>query len=56
MCVCNSYIYVLDVEDENLWNTFSECGRIEAVRAVKDHSTGIGKGFGYVLFSVSYLV
>lgn len=40
-----------DIKDETIWNTFMECGRIEAVRAVRDHATGIGKGFGYVLFS-----
>ncbi|KAM9792235.1 RNA-binding protein 34 [Neosynchiropus ocellatus] len=29
---------------------FEECGDIEAVRLVRDHNSGLGKGFGYVLF------
>ncbi|KAM9324221.1 RNA-binding protein 34 [Gastrophryne carolinensis] len=39
-----------DIEEESLRNHFSECGTIEAVRIVRDNKTGIGKGFGYVLF------
>ncbi|XP_034043536.1 RNA-binding protein 34 [Thalassophryne amazonica] len=29
---------------------FEECGNVEAVRLVRDKNTGLGKGFGYVLF------
>ncbi|XP_061535312.1 RNA-binding protein 34 isoform X2 [Phycodurus eques] len=29
---------------------FEECGVVEAVRLVRDRNTGLGKGFGYVLF------
>uniref|UniRef100_A0A3Q2YWQ8 RNA binding motif protein 34 n=1 Tax=Hippocampus comes TaxID=109280 RepID=A0A3Q2YWQ8_HIPCM len=29
---------------------FEQCGVVEAVRLVRDHNTGLGKGFGYVLF------
>lgn len=31
---------------------FGDCGNIVAVRIVKDPLTGVGKGFGYVLFEV----
>ncbi|XP_069604456.1 RNA-binding protein 34-like [Ranitomeya imitator] len=39
-----------DIEDEALRQHFSDCGTIEGVRIIRDKSTGIGKGFGYVLF------
>ncbi|XP_042372052.1 RNA-binding protein 34, partial [Plectropomus leopardus] len=29
---------------------FEECGKVEAVRLVRDQNSGLGKGFGYVLF------
>ncbi|KAM9857452.1 RNA-binding protein 34 isoform 2-T2 [Aulostomus maculatus] len=29
---------------------FEECGHVEAVRLVRDQNSGLGKGFGYVLF------
>ncbi|KAM9769737.1 RNA-binding protein 34 isoform 2-T2 [Menidia menidia] len=29
---------------------FEECGAVEAVRLVRDQTSGLGKGFGYVLF------
>uniref|UniRef100_A0A3Q3JBM1 RRM domain-containing protein n=1 Tax=Monopterus albus TaxID=43700 RepID=A0A3Q3JBM1_MONAL len=29
---------------------FEECGAVEAVRLVRDQNSGMGKGFGYVLF------
>ncbi|KAM3864901.1 RNA-binding protein 34 [Diretmus argenteus] len=29
---------------------FEECGEVEAVRLVRDQNSGMGKGFGYVLF------
>ncbi|XP_040178793.1 RNA-binding protein 34 [Rana temporaria] len=39
-----------DVEEEALRGHFSDCGDIEAIRIIRDQKTGIGKGFGYVLF------
>ncbi|XP_073446966.1 RNA-binding protein 34 [Dendrobates tinctorius] len=39
-----------DIEDEALRQHFSDCGTIEGVRIIRDKSTGIGKGFGYVFF------
>ncbi|XP_069023835.1 RNA-binding protein 34 isoform X2 [Embiotoca jacksoni] len=29
---------------------FEECGTVEAVRLVRDQNSGMGKGFGYILF------
>ena len=34
---------------------FNDCGEIEAVRIVRDSKTGLGKGFGFILFEVSVL-
>lgn len=31
---------------------FEKCGTVEAVRLVRDKNSGLGKGFGYVLFEV----
>ncbi|KAM8927613.1 RNA-binding protein 34 [Pelodytes ibericus] len=39
-----------DAQDDAVRDHFSECGNVEAVRLIRDKSTGIGKGFGYVLF------
>ncbi|XP_013908856.1 PREDICTED: RNA-binding protein 34 [Thamnophis sirtalis] len=39
-----------EIDDETVRNHFLECGNVTGVRIVRDRSTGIGKGFGYVLF------
>uniref|UniRef100_A0A8C0J000 RNA binding motif protein 34 n=1 Tax=Chelonoidis abingdonii TaxID=106734 RepID=A0A8C0J000_CHEAB len=39
-----------EIEDDTVREHFSECGNVVAVRLVRDKNTGIGKGFGYVLF------
>lgn len=39
-----------NIEDEELWNFFQKCGRIANVRVIRDSTTRIGKGFGYILF------
>lgn len=39
-----------DISELPLQNHFQECGNIEAVRLVRDRDSGMGKGFGYVLF------
>ncbi|XP_078498652.1 RNA-binding protein 34-like [Lissotriton helveticus] len=39
-----------DVEDQVLRDHFAECGEVAAVRIIRDRETGVGKGFGYVLF------
>nr|XP_057926609.1 RNA-binding protein 34 [Doryrhamphus excisus] len=42
-----------DVKDLALRRHFDECGGVEAVRLVRDHNSGLGKGFGYILFESS---
>ncbi|KAI9249659.1 hypothetical protein BDA99DRAFT_215104 [Phascolomyces articulosus] len=42
-----------DAEEEELWVFFNDCGDIEYVRIVRDKTTNIGKGIGYVQFKVS---
>ncbi|XP_068729915.1 RNA-binding protein 34-like [Montipora capricornis] len=39
-----------NTEEEELRQTFVDCGCIEAVRVVRDSKTNIGKGFGFILF------
>lgn len=39
-----------DLKDLTLRRHFEACGQVEAVRLVRDRSSGLGKGFGYVLF------
>ncbi|XP_018577173.1 RNA-binding protein 34 [Anoplophora glabripennis] len=36
--------------EDDLWKLFESCGPISYVRIVRDHYTGMGKGFGYVNF------
>ncbi|ELW68131.1 RNA-binding protein 34 [Tupaia chinensis] len=40
----------LEVEESAIEKHFLDCGKIMAVRIVRDPVTGVGKGFGYVLF------
>ena len=37
-------------DEEKLREVFSPCGDIQAVRIVRDSKSGIGKGFGFVMF------
>ncbi|XP_075268435.1 RNA-binding protein 34 isoform X2 [Opisthocomus hoazin] len=39
-----------DISDNAVREHFSVCGGVVAVRVVRDRRTGLGKGFGYVLF------
>ncbi|XP_066034902.1 RNA-binding protein 34 [Chamaea fasciata] len=39
-----------DIRDDAVREHFHVCGDIVGVRVVRDRSTGLGKGFGYVLF------
>ncbi|XP_009982753.1 PREDICTED: RNA-binding protein 34, partial [Tauraco erythrolophus] len=39
-----------DISDDAVREHFSVCGSVVAVRVVRDRKTGLGKGFGYVLF------
>ena len=43
-----------DAEDEGLFLHFQECGSIRDIRIVRDRVTGLGMGFGYVNFDVSF--
>ncbi|XP_030580417.1 RNA-binding protein 34 isoform X2 [Archocentrus centrarchus] len=39
-----------DINELAFRRHFEECGTVEAVRLVRDKNSGLGKGFGYVLF------
>ncbi|NXN12674.1 RBM34 protein, partial [Indicator maculatus] len=39
-----------DISDDAVREHFSVCGDVVGVRIVRDRKTGLGKGFGYVLF------
>ncbi|NWV59963.1 RBM34 protein, partial [Malurus elegans] len=39
-----------DIRDDAVREHFHDCGGIVGVRVVRDRRTGLGKGFGYVLF------
>ncbi|XP_046577604.1 RNA-binding protein 34-like [Haliotis rubra] len=51
----NNSVYVgnlsYDIEENMVWKHFEPCGSIENVRVIRDRQTGLGKGFGYVLFA-----
>lgn len=40
----------LTVSDDSLWKLFEPCGQILYVRIIRDSTTGLAKGFGYVAF------
>uniref|UniRef100_S4R990 RNA binding motif protein 34 n=1 Tax=Petromyzon marinus TaxID=7757 RepID=S4R990_PETMA len=39
-----------DVEEDRIRSHFEPCGPVESVRVVRDRESGMGKGFGYILF------
>ncbi|KAK6635895.1 hypothetical protein RUM44_001149 [Polyplax serrata] len=39
-----------DIEDDELWEFFENCGQIKSVRVIRDSHTSMGKGIGYVNF------
>ncbi|XP_067840215.1 RNA-binding protein 34 [Heptranchias perlo] len=39
-----------EIREDEVRDHFRECGAIESVRIVRDRESGMGKGFGYVLF------
>lgn len=43
---------LLEVEEPAVEEHFLDCGSVVAVRIVRDPVTGVGRGFGYVLFEV----
>lgn len=54
MITCESCVVYPGIEEEQLREVFKDCGEIESVRLIRDNKTGIGKGFGFVLFKVRY--
>jgi RNA recognition motif-containing protein len=51
--MCKCYIVYVDIQEDEIWEFFNDCGIISAVRLVRDNATGVSKGFGYVDFEVS---
>lgn len=49
MCRC---AWPADISDSAVREHFADCGDVVAVRIVRDRQSGMGKGFGYVLFEV----
>lgn len=47
-----SVVLPADIRDDAVREHFHDCGDVVGVRVVRDRSTGLGKGFGYVLFEV----
>lgn len=43
----------IDVTEEEVRKFFESVGQIDGVRVVRDQATGIGKGFGFVVFDSS---
>ncbi|XP_025419852.1 RNA-binding protein 34 [Sipha flava] len=39
-----------NIQEDEIWEFFNDCGIISAVRLVRDNATGVSKGFGYVDF------
>ncbi|NWY26614.1 RBM34 protein, partial [Pheucticus melanocephalus] len=39
-----------DIRDDAVREHFQDCGDVVGVRVVRDRTTGLGKGFGYILF------
>lgn len=52
VCVCVFVHVCLEINELAVRHHFEECGSVEAVRLIRDPSSGLGKGFGYVLFQV----
>ncbi len=51
MCVC----VCTEINELAFRRHFEQCGTVEAVRLVRDPNSGMGKGFGYILFEVQRL-
>lgn len=46
--------FLSEINELPLRQHFDECGTVEGVRLVRDVNSGMGKGFGYVLFEVGH--
>ena len=42
----------VELTEATLREHFEGCGAVTAVRLIRDKNTGLGKGFGYILFEV----
>ncbi|XP_015109229.1 nucleolar protein 12 [Diachasma alloeum] len=40
-----------DIEDNELWDIFSKCGKIDYVRTIRDRNTGCCRGIAYINFA-----
>ena len=45
-------MYCVELTEATLREHFEGCGAVTAVRLIRDKNTGLGKGFGYILFEV----
>ena len=45
-------MYGAELTEASLREHFEGCGAVTAVRLIRDKNTGLGKGFGYILFEV----
>lgn len=54
MCIILIICVFVDIKELAFRSHFEECGKVEAVRLVRDPKSGLGKGFGYVLFEVHW--
>ncbi|XP_069117713.1 RNA-binding protein 34-like isoform X2 [Argopecten irradians] len=52
---CSVFVGNLDfrIDEEEIWNHFTDCGDIVSVRIIRDNQTGLSKGFCYVQFDSS---
>lgn len=48
----HQFLRRVDMEEKSLNEFFSPCGDVVNIRIIRDSRTGVGKGFGYVLFKV----
>ena len=50
-----SLFQFIEVKDDEVYEFFQACGKIDNVRIIRDPFTGLAKGFGYVNFFVSII-
>lgn len=45
------FFIFIDLEDNELWEMFNKCGKVESVRSIRDRITGCCRGLAYVNFA-----
>jgi len=50
---CDNIYFYPGIEEDEIWDFFKDHGPISSVRVVRDNTTGVSKGFGYIEFEVS---